>query len=81
MLKMSPCTLSMFRNETSLLMKDPFWNGTQNGTHHYPAKPYIEPPRWTDCSDRCDGDKKNLPENIKKKLKKNISAPTYTVTT
>ena len=66
MLKMSPCTLSMFRNETSLLMKDPFWNGTQNGTDHYPAKPYIEPPRWTDCSDRCDGDKKNLPENIKK---------------
>ena len=70
MLKMSPCTLFMFRNETSLLMKDPFWNGTQNGTHHYPAKPYIEPPRWTDCSDRCDGDKKNLPENIKKNLKK-----------
>ena len=40
------------RNGTSLLMKDPFWNGTQNGTQHYPAKPYIELPRWTDCSDR-----------------------------
>ena len=37
-------------------MKDPFWNGTQNGTQHYPAKPYIELPRWTDCSDRWDGD-------------------------
>merc|ERR1719323_994200 len=42
---------SVFRNGTELLMKDPFWNGTHNGTEHYPAKPFIELPKWTDCSD------------------------------
>ena len=47
--------LHISRNGTELLMKDPFWNGTQNGTQHYPAKPFIELPKWTDCSDRLDG--------------------------
>ena len=52
----------IFRNGTELLMKDPFWNGTQNGTEHYPAKPFIELPKWTDCSDRLDGNfKRNKP--------------------